>query len=86
MSQIGEAEQLLILEGMNMKRSAQLFLVLSAVLLSACSNESDEQGEVRKDDHVWKAQTEALEKARNVDKLLQDAAEKQRKKIDEQSH
>ena len=69
-----------------MQKSAKVFLIISVVLLGACSNESEERREARTDDHIWKTQTDALDKARSVDKLIQDGAEKKRKKIDEQSH
>ncbi len=57
-------------------------IVLSAVLLlvSACSDDDRESG-----DHVWKEQTQVLDKAKEVDGLLKDVADKQRKIIDEQA-
>ena len=57
-------------------------IFLSAVLLlvSACSDDDRESG-----DHVWKEQTQVLDKAKEVDGLLKDVADKQRKIIDEQA-
>jgi len=57
-------------------------IILSAVLLlvSACSNDDRESG-----DHVWKEQTQVLDKAKEVDGLLKDVSDQQRKIIDEQT-
>ena len=57
-------------------------IILSAVLLlvSACSDDDRESG-----DHVWKEQTQVLDKDKEVDGLLKDVADKQRKIIDEQA-
>lgn len=46
-----------------------------------CSDNNDTQ---EKKDHVWKGQTEAIEKARAVEGMLQDSAEAQRRQIQEQ--
>ena len=57
-------------------------IFLSAVLLlaSACSDDDKESG-----DHVWKEQTQVLDKAKEVDGLLKDVEDQQRKIIDEQT-
>ena len=57
-------------------------IILSAVLLlvSACSDDDRESG-----DHVWKEQTQALDKAKEVEGLLKDVTDQQRKMIDEQA-
>jgi len=57
-------------------------IILSAVLLlvSACSDDDRESG-----DHVWKEQTQVLDKAKEVDGLLKDVSDQQRKIIDEQT-
>ena len=57
--------------------SKRLFPGLVVVLLSACSageegRKAEEQGE-----HVWKTQTDALEKAKRVEGLLDEAAGRQ---------
>ncbi len=49
------------------------------LLLAACS-----AGEPP-ENHVWKAQTDALEKARGVEQMLQDAAEEKRRAMERQS-
>ena len=57
-------------------------IILSAVLLlvSACSDDDRESG-----DHVWKEQTQVLDKAKEVEGLLKDVTDQQRKMIDEQA-
>jgi len=57
-------------------------IFLSAVLLlaSACSDDDRESG-----DHVWKEQTQVLDKAKEVEGLLKDVSDQQRKIIDEQA-
>jgi len=47
-------------------------------LLTACSGEAPEE-------NVFKAQTDAIGKAEDVNKLIEDAAAKQRAEIDAQS-
>lgn len=47
------------------------------LLIGACSNE-----EAATEKHVWETQTDALDKAGEVEELLHDAAEEQRKAID----
>jgi hypothetical protein len=37
-------------------------------------------------DHVWKAQVQALDKAKSVGQTLMDAAEEQRQTIEKESH
>lgn len=57
-------------------------IILSAVLLlaSACSDDDKDSG-----DHVWKEQTQTIDKAKEVEGLLQGAAEKQRQAIEAQA-
>jgi len=49
----------------------------------ACS-ESDKPQKVEQD-HVWKGQTDMIDKAKNVEKMMQDAAALQQQKIDQQT-
>ncbi|MEE8234233.1 MAG: hypothetical protein V3R41_06105 [Gammaproteobacteria bacterium] len=63
-----------------------IFLATALVLVSACSD--DEQGSSERKlsgDHIWKEQTETIDKAKEVEKLLQDVAEKQRQAIETQA-
>lgn len=63
-------------------------IILSAVLLlvSACSDDDKATSENKESgDHVWKEQTQVLDKAKEVEGLLKDVSDKQRKIIDEQA-
>lgn len=62
-------------------------LILTFLIVSGCSDNGDKAAnEQSGDDHVWKTQTDALEKAKQTEQLIMDAAEQQERKIDEQSH
>ena len=64
-----------------MKSQLLLLLLIPGFLLSACSDSSENSvGE----DHVWKEQTETIDKARKVEGMLKQAAETQKKAIEEQ--
>jgi hypothetical protein len=60
-------------------------IILSAVLLlvSACSDGTSE--DKLDGDHVWKEQTQTIDKAKAVEGMLEDAATERRKIIDEQA-
>ena len=63
-------------------------IILSAALLlaSACSDDGKDTSEKKlSGDHVWKEQTQAIDKAKAVEGILEDAAAEQRKIIDEQA-
>ncbi|MCH8163593.1 MAG: hypothetical protein IIA99_05830 [Proteobacteria bacterium] len=63
-----------------------IFLASALILVSACSD--DEQGSSERKlsgDHVWKEQTDTIDKAKEVEGLLQDVAEKQRQAIEAQA-
>lgn len=63
-----------------------IFLASALILVSACSD--DEQGSSERKlsgDHVWKEQTETIDKAKEVEGLLQDITEKQRQAIEAQA-
>ena len=53
---------------------------LLALLLSACSGEEEDAGQ----GHVWQDQTRMMEKAKQVDTIVQDAAKRQRDRIEDQ--
>jgi hypothetical protein len=59
------------------------YLLLPVLLLSACGGEQAPPDEKR--DHVWQEQINTMDKARDVDGLLQDSAAAQRKAIDAQA-
>lgn len=63
-----------------------VFLASALMLFSACSD--NEQGSSERKlsgDHVWKEQTDTIDKAKEVEGLLQDVAEKQRQAIEAQA-
>lgn len=63
-----------------------IFLASALMLASACSD--DEQGSSERKlsgDHVWKEQTDTIDKAKEVEGLLQDITEKQRQAIEVQA-
>lgn len=63
-----------------------VFLASALMLFSACSD--NEQGSSERKlsgDHVWKEQTDAIDKAKAVEGLLQDVAEEQRQVIEAQA-
>ena len=58
-------------------------LVLSIVLIQACSDKTENTSATG--EHVWKAQTESLDKAQQVDQILQDATAAHKQTIEEQT-
>ena len=52
----------------------RLSLVMTIVLLGACSSESGTSGTKERHEHVWRTQTDALDKTRQVEGLLNDSA------------
>ena len=61
-------------------------LMMTVLLVALGSLAACGDGEKRaKDDHVWKDQVKALDKAKGVEKMLQDSAMQQMKAVDEQS-
>jgi outer membrane biogenesis lipoprotein LolB len=70
-----------------MKNYIKIFLLLiSGLMLIACSDESSSVSTETKKDHVWKEQTDTINKAKEVEGMLLDAAENTRKTIEEQSN
>lgn len=57
-----------------------IFVVLPIVFVIGCS---DEQNKV--EDHLWKEQTELIDKARDVEGMLNDAALQQQRAIEQQT-
>jgi hypothetical protein len=59
-----------------------VFILFTLLLLAAgCS---DEDAEAKKA-HVWKEQTDTIDKAKAVEGILQDSADAERKKIEDQT-
>lgn len=59
----------------------KVVLALTFVIISGCSDSVDKA----KDEHVFKTQTDALDKAKQAEQMIMDAANQQKIKIDEQS-
>jgi len=58
-----------------------LILSLGLMALAACSSESDEAQTSK--EHVWKGQTQAIDKAREVEGILQRKQNQQNQEIQE---
>ncbi len=58
-------------------------LILISISISACSEEADKVSGSGK--HVWKEQTDTIDKARNVENEILNAADSARKTIEEQT-
>ncbi len=58
----------------------KVFLISMIIFLSACSEDKETSG-----DHVWKEQTDTIDKAKQVEAMIMDTAEKQRKIVEEQT-
>lgn len=59
----------------------RVLLFLSVLTLGACSFESNESGG---GDHVWKSQTDALEKARDIEQQLANDVNEKKRRIEQQ--
>ena len=57
-------------------------VLLGIFIVSGCSDSVDKA----EDEHVFKTQTEALEKAKKIEGMILDAASQQKNKIEEQAH
>ena len=60
-----------------------ILMMFSCFFFIACSNEGDSNSEA-KTDHVWKEQTETINKAKEVEGMLMDSAESMRSSIENQ--
>ena len=57
----------------------KVFLISMIIFLTAFSEDKETSGE-----HVWKEQTDTTNKAKQVEAMIMDSAEKQKKAIEEQ--
>ena len=63
-------------------KSLKLLLVLvSTLFIAACSDESDSKAS---SDHVWKEQTDTIDRAKEVEAMMLKSAEDRSKSIEEQ--
>ena len=63
----------------------RILLILPLLLAGACSESKDAYRAQTGRDHVWKEQTDALDRAKEADRLIQEAAEKRRRRLEEQA-
>lgn len=55
---------------------------ISVLVITACSDDKVDKVE---QDHVWKEQTDMIDKAKDVENILQDAAALQQQQIEQQT-
>ncbi|MEE9364551.1 MAG: hypothetical protein V3U92_18270 [Cellulophaga sp.] len=68
-----------------MKKYTKIILI-SFLLMNGCSKESGEKQQPEsKQVKIFNSQVQALEKAKDVGQMLQNSADKQRQKIEEQT-
>ena len=68
-----------------MNNLARLVIAIPfCVILSACDNEREEV-EHASQPHVWQGQVDALDKAKEVDNVLKESADRQRQMVDQQT-
>jgi len=65
-----------------MKNLLLILLVSNVMILSGCSGEQEGTGS---GDHVWKGQTETIDKAREVESMAMGQAEEMKKAIEKQT-
>ena len=58
-------------------------LLLSVFLVASCSDDEDKNKNELTGEHVWKEQTDTMDKARAVEGMLEDAAQEQREMIEQ---
>lgn len=68
-----------------MNNFIKVFLMLvSCSIFAACSDESNSSADAKKD-HVWKEQTDMIDKAKEVEGMMLESAAATRNLIDEKS-
>ena len=64
----------------------RLMMAGTLLLVSACSGDNDAtEAERRTGDHVWKSQTDMIDRARDVENTVMEQGLQQRRAIDEQA-
>lgn len=62
-----------------------LFILFAGVFLAGCSAGDDSASKSSTDDHVFREQTRALERAQGVEKMILDSAGERGQQIEEQT-
>lgn len=62
-----------------------LLLLLTCLLFAACSDDDNSDTADSKKGHVWKEQTDTIDKAKEVEGMILDSAEETRKAIKQQA-
>ena len=62
----------------------RLFLLASSITLIACSDRNDNSNTGSKNDHVWKEQTDTIDRAKEVEGMIMNSAEETRKALEQQ--
>ncbi len=52
-----------------------LLLALAALTLTACSDDAEEQTQVKGKDHAWQEKTDSIQKAKDIAEQLERSAE-----------
>jgi uncharacterized lipoprotein len=69
-----------------MTKKYRFILFIPVILIAGCSSGEDETTQEQSGkEHVFSEQTRALEKAKEVERVLQSGADKRRQAIEEQS-
>jgi PBP1b-binding outer membrane lipoprotein LpoB len=70
-----------------MKTGLQQLMVIALAMISAgCSDSGDRTPANKQDqDHAWKGQTQAIDKAQGVETMLLDSAKARRQKAEQQA-
>ncbi|MFV1972977.1 MAG: hypothetical protein ACC648_04590 [Thiohalobacterales bacterium] len=67
----------------------KIFIIAAVLMIAGCSESDDttaDQAEPVKDgNHVWKTQTDQIDRARDVENVLQQSHERNMQDIDEQA-
>jgi len=60
--------------------------IAGLVFLVSCSGDQEpEEGQRARGDHVWKDQVESIDRARDIEAVLKDAAEKNKDNLEQQT-
>ena len=68
-----------------MKYLFTMLFLAGAMTLSACSDGQEDKKGTGSNDHVWKGQTDTMDKAKEVESMVLDQAEKMNKSVEEQA-